>query len=298
MNWSRGKNRLIILFFSINILLGWANYRKESTAYVLKETQVEDIKLVLEENNIFIDTLIPKQYKPLPKLTVFPFQINSVIREDFVKKLLQTLEGVTVSIEAARLPDEKPRRIYRKDEEVVIFEGENILYRHEGRAEVGEMEPSSLNIDQALKIAENWLNIMAYSPKKMHRQIVEESDGFHVIYYDKYDGIPVFDSYVKIKIIASGVREVEIHKVELGETTGEKQEIYSADQVFFYLQKLIATEEPTHIQDIMMGYALENPKGTHLIAEKALPFYQLTLADGRIYYINAYTSEIREEPQI
>ena len=47
----------------------------------------------------------------------------------------------------------------------------------------------------------------------------------------------------------------------------------------------------------MIGYALENPKGTHLIAEKALPFYQIILEDGRMYYINAYNSEIREEPQ-
>ncbi len=292
MNWSRGKSRLIILFLSINILLGWANYRKESTAYVLKETQIEDIKTVLKENKIFVDSPIPKKYKPLPKLTVSPFQISSGTREEFVKSLLETLDGVTISIEAAKSPNEKPRRVYRKGKETVVFEGENILYHHEGNTSDGP-----LRVEQAQRAAEKWLLKMDYSARKMHRQVVEEPNSVHVIYYDKFDGIPVFDSYVKIKVTASGVSEAEIHKVELGEVIGEKQEIYSADQVFFYLIKLIAKEEPTHIKDIMIGYALENPKGTHLIAEKALPFYQIILEDGRVYYINAYNSEIREEPK-
>lgn len=301
MNWCSAKNKLIILFLSINIVLGWANYRKESTAYVLKETQVDDIKTILAENNIYIDTTIPKEYKPLSKLTVSPFQINSVTREEFVKRLLNTLEGVTVSIEAAKAPNQKPRRIYSKNDEIIIFEGENILYQHRGKVEARdskEMGSNRFNKDQALKIAEKWLKQMAYSPRKMHRQTVEEADGMYIIYYDKYEGIPVFDSYVKIKMTSSGINEVEIHKVELGEAVGEKQEIYSGDQVAFYLIQLIATREPTHIKDIMLGYALENPKGTHLIAEKALPFYQVILEDGRVYYINAYNSEIREKPQI
>ena len=293
MNWSRGKNRLIILFLCINVLLGWANYRKNSSAYVLKESQVEDIKTILEENNIFVDSPIPKKYRPLPKLTVSPFPINSTIREDFVKKILGTLDGVTISVESAKTPNQKPRRIYRKDEEVVSFEGENILYYHEGGLDTG-----AISVDEAQKLAEDWLSQIDYSPRKMHRQVVEDSDCVYVIYYDKFDGIPVFDSYIKTKITSSGVKEAEIHKVELGQVIGEKQEIYSADQVFFYLLKLIAADEPTHIKDIMLGYALENPKGTHLIAEKALPFYQIILEDGRIYYINAYNSEIREEPQI
>lgn len=293
MNWSRGKNRLIILFLSINILLGWANYRKDSTAYVLKDTQVEDIKTVLKENNIFVDAPIPKKYKPLPKLTVSPFQMNSTIREDFVNKFLGTLDGVTISIESAKSPKEKPRRIYRKNKEIVSFEGENILYTHEDHIATG-----NINTNEATKIAEKWLSQMNYSPRKMHRQVVEESGVVYVIYYDKFNGIPIFDSYIKIKVTSLGVEEAEIHKVTLGEVMGEKQEIYSADQVFFYLVKLIAGDEPTHIKDIMMGYALENPKGTHLIAEKALPFYQVILEDGRVYYINAYNSEIREESQI
>lgn len=293
MNWSRGKNRLIILFLSINILLGWANYRKESTAYVLKETQLEDIKTVLEGNNIFVDSPIPKKYRPLSKLTVSPFQINGAIREDFVKKFLGTLDGVTISIEAAKFPNEKPRRVYRKDQEYVTFEGENILYYNDSQADVG-----TISIEEAQKTADKWLDQMDYSPRKMHRQVVEESDCIYVIYYDKFDRIPVFDSYIKLKITSSGVQEAEIHKVTLGEAIGEKQEIYSADQVFFYLINLIGKDEPTHIKDIMIGYALENPKGTHLIAEKALPFYQIILEDGRIYYINAYNSEIREESQL
>ena len=293
MNWSRGKNRLIILFLSINILLGWANYRKESTAYVLKETQLEDIKTVLEGNNIFVDSPIPKKYRPLSKLTVSPFQINGAIREDFVKKFLGTLDGVTISIEAAKSPNEKPRRVYRKDQEYVTFEGENILYYNDSQAGVG-----SQSIEVAQKTAEKWLDQMDYSPRKMHRQVVEESGCIYVIYYDKFDRIPVFDSYIKLKITSLGVQEAEIHKVTLGEAIGEKQEIYSADQVFFYLINLIGKDEPTHIKDIMIGYALENPKGTHLIAEKALPFYQIILEDGRIYYINAYNSEIREESQL
>ena len=299
MNWSRGKNRLIILFLCINLLLGWANYRKDATAYTLKDTQVEDIRIVLEQNNIFLDTSIPKKYKPLPKLTVFPYQINSSIREDFVRKLLGTLEGAKVSIEAAQSPGEKPRRIYSREDEQVVFEGENILYYNSENNIEHEMGVSDgLSTDQAIEVSKDWLIEMDYSPRKKHMQVVEEPSNINIIYYDKYDGTPIFDSYIKFKITSLGVKEIEIHKVELGESAGGKQEIYSADQVFFYLMNLIDSDQPTHIKDIMIGYALENPKGTHLIAEKALPFYQIILENGKTYYINAYTSEIREEGQI
>ena len=117
-----------------------------------------------------------------------------------------------------------------------------------------------------------------------------------MIYYDEYDKMPVFDSYVKLKMTPLGITDAEIHKVELGEATGEKQAIYSVDQVFFYLISLIGPrEKPVVIKDIMIGYALENPKGTHLIAEKAIPFYQIILENGEIHYINAYTNEIRTQ---
>lgn len=296
MNWSKGKNKLIILFLSINILLGWANYRKDSSAYVLKETQLQDIAIVLEANNIFLDTPMPKRYKPLPKLTVFPFQIDSGVREEYVKRFFGTLEEVKVSIEVAQTPDGKSRRVYRQGDQVVIFEGEKILYRHEGKAYALGLD--TLPVDQAETMAKEWLKKLGYTPRKMHMQLVSDSDYLQLNYYDKYQGIPVFDSYIKITMTSSGVKEIEIHKVELGESAGGKKEIYSVDQVFLYLIKLISGDEPTYIEDIMIGYALENPKGTHLIAEKALPFYQIILEDGRIYYINAYNSEIREEPQI
>ena len=290
MDWEKGKNRLIILFFCINLLLGWANYRKEVAAHVLKDTRVQDIKTVLEANNIFLDAQMPKSYKPIQKLTVSPFHINSEIRDDFVKKLLQSQDGVTISVEPAKSPESKPRRIYRKGEEIVVFEGENILYKNEANI-AGE----DFDIEKAKKMADKWLTKLDYSPHKMHMQLIEGSNMGYIVYYDKYNGIPIFDSYVVVKVTSSGVSETEIHKVALGDAIGEKQEIYPADQVFFYLMKTLASDKPTYIKDIIIGYALENPKGTHLIAEKALPFYQIILDDGRVYYINAYNSEIREE---
>lgn len=321
MNWSKGKNRLILLFLSINVLLGWANYKKGSDAYLLKESQIYDIRQVMERSHIFIDSEIPREYNPLQKLTVFPYQIDSGARETLVKQLLQTLEGVKISVVAPKVPNEKPKRIYTKNEEVVIFEGETIVYHHRGIEQQKAQEESlkdleqdlgldivtgaaieidtkkpkkSLDVNAAKRISEKWLKQMGYSPRDMHIQAVEQEDSLHIVYYDKYEGTPVFDSYVKMTITPLGVSHMEIHKVKLGDITGEKQAIYSADQVFFYLIKEIATGEPIHIKDIMIGYALENPKGTHLMAEKAIPFYQVTLEDGETYYIDAYNNEIKE----
>lgn len=298
MNWNKGKNTLIILFLSINILLGWANYRKDTTSYVLKEAQVQDIINLLEANNIFLEVPIPKRYSPLAGLTVAPFQYDSSTRDQLIKQLLGTSHGVTVSIESAKSPNEKPRRIYRQEDQEVIFEGEKVIFRDEAIDDTQMLEASPMSINEGQKLANKWLSEKDFSPKKMHMQVVDDSKDLTLIYYDKYGGTPVFDSYIKFHITPSGIKEVEIHKVVLGEISGEKKEIYSIDQVFFYLIKSMATDQPTYIKDIIMGYALENPKGTHLIAEKAIPFYQIILEDGRTYYINAYTSEIREEMRI
>lgn len=294
MDWTNAKNKLIILFLSINILLGWANYRKVTSAYVLKESQIEDITNVLRQNNIFIDAPMPKKYKPLPKITVFPFQIDSNIREDYVKKFLGTLDDVKVSIKASDGTDSNPQRIYSKDGEDVIFEGEKIYYHNKDILEKdGDLD--KLSFDEAKKLANKCLIQLGYSPKKMHIQLDSSSDNLRLNYFDKYKGIPVFDSYIGVTITSGGISEVEIHKVELGEVAGDRKEIYPIDQVFFYLIKLISTDEPVYIEDITIGYGLENPKGAHLIAEKALPFYQITLKGGETYHINAYNSEIREE---
>jgi len=292
MDWTNAKNKLIILFLGINILLGWANYRKVTSAYVLKESQVQDITNVLEQNNIFIDSPMPKKYKPLPKITVFPFQIDSNTREDYVRKFLGTLDDVKVSIKASDNREGNPQRIYSKGGEEVIFEGERIYYHN--KALRGDANLDDLNFDEAKKLANKCLIQLGYSPKKMHLQLGSNSDNLRLNYFDKYKGIPIFDSYIGITISPGGISEVEIHKVELGEAAGGKKEIYPIDQIFFYLIKLISADEPVYIEDITIGYGLENPKGAHLIAEKALPFYQITLKGGETYHINAYSSGIRE----
>lgn len=325
VNWGKGKNRLIILFLSINLVLGWANYRKVSGAYLLKDAQIHDIRQVMEMNNVFIDSEIPREYKSLQKLTVFPYQINSQAREVLVRKLLQTLDGVKISVQAPVVPNEKPKRVYTRDEEVVIFEGETIFYHHLGMEQgdrpevlsedlIGALEypidqelvtPSAikiqikepkkqLDVGVAKKVSEKWLKQMGYSHKEMHIQAATQEDYLEITYYDKYEGTPVFDSYVKMTITPLGIKDMEIHKVKFGSITGERQAIYSADQVFFYLIQEIAGKGPVHIKDIMLGYALENPKGTHLIAEKAIPYYQVVLEDGKTYYIDAYHNEMRE----
>lgn len=291
MNWGKAKNKLIILFISINLSLAWVNYRKESGIYTLKESKVNDIIKILQENNIYVDCDIPKGYKPLQKLTVLPYQINSTLRDSVAQKLLDGPEGITVSIETSSEGKHKSKRIYRKKHQAVIFDGENVLYFNES---IEDYE-GPIQIKQAKKTAEKWLSQIEYNPKEMHVQIIEQQGHVYMIYYDKYDGVPIFDSYVKMHITPLGVKEVKIHKVSLGELIGSKETIYSADQVFFSLMQKIAQSQPIHIKDIVIGYALENPKGTHLIAEEAIPFYQVILESGETYYINAYTNELRDE---
>lgn len=290
MNWNKSKNKLILLFLGINILLGWVNYRKASSSYLLKGAQIQDIRQVMSENNMMVETAIPRRFKPLQKLTVFPYQMNSAEREEIVKRIFGSLDKVKVSLEPAKEPDKKPRRVYTKDYQHITFEGEKVTYHHD------EMGEDVVDISTAKKMAEKWLRQAGYSPGKMHLQVIDEPKDWQIIYYDKYKDMPVFDSYVKLKITPLGIAHAKIHKVELGKSTGEKQAIYPIDQVFFYLMNLIGNQEkPVVIQDIMIGYGLENPKGTHLIAEKAIPFYQIILENGEIYYINAYNNEIRME---
>ena len=180
MNWSKGKNRLIILFLSINILLGWVNYRKALGSYFLKEIQIQDIKKVMLENNIIIESTIPRKYKPLQKLTVFPYQIDSAERETIVKRIFATVEDVKISLQSAKGPDEKPKRIYTKGQESIVFQGEKILYHHDGMGE------GTVDINTAKKMGEKWLKKIGYSPRKMHLQIINEPNDWQLIYYDKY----------------------------------------------------------------------------------------------------------------
>lgn len=291
MNWGKAKRKLIILFIIVNILLFWGNYRKEIGVYTLRESQLNDIRQVLKEHNIYIDVDIPKNYQPIQALKVFPYQLDSSIREKIATQILGGSDGLTVSIQSPKSANEQQKRIYRRADQVVTFDGESILYRDEGILNL----KGSIDIKEAKKIADQWIKQMEYDVKNMYIQIIQQADDMYIIYYEQHEGVPVFDSYVKMHITPSGISEAKIRKVEVGELTGPKQNIYSADQVFFNLIKTISQNHPIHIKDIVIGYALENPRGTHLIAEDAIPFYQVILESGEIYYINAYNNDLRDE---
>lgn len=297
MNVGKVLNRLIQVFLVFNILLLIANGIKITTSYVLSEERIANITSILKERNIQIDVVLPKKFMPKLKGAVFVEEMSLQLREQIVKALISPkLEEIVVSTDNNTY-GKKSNRVYTKDGITLTFAGENIAYSN---TNIAGYEPVDQSV--AKKMCKSFMNQLALSNIFDHAYIQDVSTPSEtkLIYYPKFENIPVFDSYIEFTVTKNGIARANMHMAYIKgiQSIETKYTIYPIDSVLFSLgdhidlDKHIDLKNTVRITDIVLGYHSVNTEGMDILQHEIIPTYKIIIEGlNKPVFVNAYTNK-------
>jgi hypothetical protein len=290
MNWAKVKNILIIIFLILNSILGYMNYQKRVAVYTLTKEQENNIKKLLYDNNIMVYTLLPEKSPPMRKLILVPKFIDG----DEQTKLFRTIFGDTENIAVTTITTDQNEKqtVYSKGKAKIGFAPGYVFYR----ADLSAEKDSVFTKEQSKKLADEFLEKLGYTVSKMQWQFKEDNSSYIYTYYETYNGDILYNSYADLLITSKGIEKADIYRMKPVKYTDLSRSIYAPDEMLFgfmnQMKKKQGFEEILVIQKIDLGYFIESESPWRKEGE-GIPYYRITLANGRNFYINAYTNQMR-----
>ncbi|MDP4094049.1 MAG: two-component system regulatory protein YycI [Bacillota bacterium] len=269
MDWSKAKNILIAVLVALNVFLLINNniYSKESK--VSSETVENTIK-ALEAKGVTVNCEIPRTETNPGRLTYEDYKLDA---KEIAQKLLGNI----------KLPGQPVynQKITNGDKELT-FENSNLF-------DYTDTNPkSSLNISDKSKVEQYvksylgkiGLPVSEFSLDSYER---ENKDCINLVYYQKYKGYIVFDSYSKVTVTNKGITALKCsYKKPLDITDKSSKKIVSVCQI---LLKEYMDPGRQNISGINLGfleYNLEN--NTREYYDR--PVWRITTGDGKYSYFS------------
>ncbi|OON98886.1 MAG: hypothetical protein ATN35_03075 [Epulopiscium sp. Nele67-Bin004] len=294
MDGNKALNYLLIIFLMLNIFLGFGNYQKYIAMYRLSDDNINKIIDFLESENILIDTQLPKEYMPTNTIYITPIDIGFEDREFIVDAVFGSgREGVIITEQADGTSYNTKSRVYTRENKSLIFSTYQVEYKND---DIRVNYESNISEREAKKYAEDFFKIYGatFLEEKVKIEYKKESYGASITYYEVYNNLPVFDSYVYMAITDDGVFESTLQISDIKQENNDRLEIYAVTQVLFKLNESLDSSEMTTINEIMLGYAREQVKNAYFVKEKAIPMYKITTEGLNIpLFVNAYTNELK-----
>lgn len=297
MNGNKVLSRLIQVFVVINLIFLGMNITKSVSSYVVSTQKIKAVTAVLEDRGIIISGKIPRIFRPTKSGVIIAKEVTSEWREGIVKKILDTsMEQVTISRETQNSNDHKGSRVYSKGAISLSFVGSELTYSNsEAKAKEGFPTVSS-----AKRQCERFIKKagLARIFKDACVEVVENPDALEVTYYADFKGIPVFNSFVRFRVVGGGIEDafVKVADIGINEETENRRNIYPAHIVLFSLEDLLPGEleeqRPLDIVSITLGYYTSNIEEVSIWEEELVPVYKIIIRGLKDpVFVNAYTNK-------
>ena len=292
MNASRVLNRLIQVFLAINILLLAMNGTRIAASYVLSKDRIANITSILESRDIVMDIPLPRVFIPRRRGAIIIPESTAEAREKIVKSILSpNLEDIFISTKTNSQYDKKPSRVYTKNGATVTFSQDDIVYRN---INVSEAKP--VKLITAKRICKDFINKVGLKKvfKSAYIEDLSTSDETRLIYYPKFEGSPVFDSYIHFRITRDGVAEAVMHmaNIEAFKSINTRYTIYPIDIVLFGIEDNLDLQKPVHITNIVLGYHSLGEEGMDILQQEIVPAYKISIEGlNEPLFVNAYTNK-------
>lgn len=294
MRWDKALNLLISIFLCVNIALAWINYEKLVKTYEVSDGRIKTIVSILDKENIKIEGKLPTVFSPKSSIWIEPIEITSSMRDSLVECVLgKERDLITITKDNQDVKYGRNALVYGKGEEELRFYKESIIYTNKSLAQ----QRGKLTEKEAFKYAKKFierLNLEEYL-KDAKIEAISESYGWDVTYYGVYKGLPVFDSFVKVKVSEAGVFEAEVKCIDITDKVGRLKPLYPIDDVLFGLQELKLEQDQIVVESVELGYRLDHTEGMHILAEEAVPMYKIQIRGlATPIFVNAYTNTYEE----
>ena len=294
MRWDKALNYLIAIFLCVNILLAVVHYERYITSYRVSDGRIDTVTSILRKQGIEVRANLPISFSPRPSLWMEPIEITTTLRDQMVTHLLgEDRSRITITNESGKGEYGKAALIYSMEEEQLKFYKDKITYSNQEAYE----DTNSLSYKEALKYAKAFVNRLNLDGhfEEVKIDYISESHGATVTYYEVYKGLPIFSSYVKMKVSPKGVIEAEVKCLKITDKVGPIKPLYPIDQVLFGLQDLDLGDEGYIIESVELGYRFNHAEGMHILSEEAVPMYKIKIKGlGMPVFVNAYTNTYEE----
>jgi len=292
MNGRKVLGRLILVFIGINLVLLAMNIMKDVGSYILSGEDIKAITSILEDRDIILDTTLPRVYTPKKKACIVLPESNLETRDNMVKKVLAaSMDEITISSSAKSGTDQVTNRVYTKESQSVTFEGKQIIYKDLNVS----LERSPMLLARAKEACRGFIKKAGLEKKfkQAYSESVVLENKIILIYYPKFEGIPVFNSYLEFTIGQDGIAQVIMQLADIQESkeTQIKGAIYPVDIVLFGIDDDLQLKKPLRITSIVLGYCSLNTPGMDILEEEIVPAYKIEI-DGlnTPLFVNAYTN--------
>ncbi|OOB78131.1 MAG: hypothetical protein BEN19_00985 [Epulopiscium sp. Nuni2H_MBin003] len=296
MNDNKALNYLLSIFIILNIILAFGNYYKYVLSFRLSPERLSQITAYLEQNDIHIVGDLPTNYASVASITISPIKISTINRDILLDNIFgEKRQDVTITEISSQAEYDNKHRVYKKDNITLTFSTYQVAYTD---SSISINYTSTLTKDLALDYAKAYFNAY-YSTimdKKVKISYKKESYGALITYYEIYNNLPIFDSYMYMQITDDGVFMSTMALSEVKEESINQKEIYGVDQVLFNLQEIIkqSVNNQTYINDITIGYKRDVINRAFFLKEEAHPTYKIDIVGlNTPLYVNAYTNELK-----
>jgi len=293
MDFSRAKTVLILVFFCLNLFLGYQILEAYQVVSVPGDwhgdvvNHKERLEQALEEHNYELKGKLPRKTYEKAFLMVNPPSVHeSKIKDRFLKEESEEVSRKTTS----------EKRTYQH------FEGTLTVYN----TGFYSFEPSPGNVDnkseegvalqEAKNIAEDFMEEYQLKADNARQDLVieHEEDKFKVYYYQEWNGIPVYASYVMVKVSEGKVSRVESYWLEPdGTEEGRKMEVLpAASALVRFLEEKGASYQGRVIKEVELGYYSREYDAEQW---EMPPVWRVVMKDGEVYFLNAFTGNLENE---
>ncbi len=292
MNGKKILNRLILLFIGINLILFIFISIRRETQYKLSQTRINNIIGLLAEKGITVEGQLPMNFKPKLAATLSYTGDNVTVRNNLVKAFFgNNLSKVSRSTENSKEYFGAKVYCFTMQDEQLAFDKEKITYTNSD-IKFSDTKPS---IKEAKAKAEAFVKRLEVGKlyKEAYIEIKEEENKVVITYFPTFEGTPIFDLSIKMKIYKNGIESATIYLGEVSITDEGKQRITPIDLVLFGIEEYIPLESNIIIKDITLVYKILGKKGSNLWGEQIVPMYKIEVNGlEKPLFVNAYTNEI------
>lgn len=252
---------------------------------ILSSKNEQAIKQVLKQNNIYLNSDIPKDFSPMPTVELTYDDTNI---EDLKNIFFGKDENVRRSVDGNAT-------ILKNNNSSLTIGNTKILYLNDeckGKARTLDFASAKSIAD---KFIEEKLNPQNFSFKFHSANNI--GGIYHLKYYSTYKGYNMYSSYMQFDLTDKGILSIQISKYKLSGVLDTNRKICSSDEALFTFMHEIKSKDygqDIYIESVELGYKLQEAarKGKE---NKAIPCYRIALKDiSTIYYINAYTNSVME----
>lgn len=271
MEWSKAKKYTVIILILLNIVLMGLNIYK-SFETRLTGSRISDVASLLNSRGVTITCSLPGSYKPMAEIATSDYSF------DFVRLERIFMEGE----QNVRRTDEYNSVVFISDNSRLSVRGSTVSFTStlsENIAGINEARQYSDGIIN--KINENFGNYDFHS-------VSETDEGYIVKCYEKSGGKNVFSNFAYFTIKGNNVA-LALNYAGIGSEMSVKKNIFAADEALYSaINNIKEDSEKANISRVELGYYVisSNYGG----GDYATPFYLIT-ANGKDYYVNAYTGE-------